>query len=287
MSERQTIALGVEYDGAAFHGFQRQRHASSVQEALEAALSQVADEPIRLVAAGRTDAGVHATQQVVSFTTTAKRPASAWRRGVSTLTPDGVGVVWAKAASPGFHARFDALWRRYVYVFSDAAEPPVIHRGLVCFASEAARLDAKAMQRAAQCLLGEHDFSAFRAAACQSRSPWRRVRSLRVRRLRSYVAVDVEANAFLMHMVRNIAGALRHVGNGRLPVADMRELLEGRDRTLAPPTAPPQGLYLVGVGYPGWHCVRPPPLLATMQDSGRLEKTWKTTSAPGSPNAHS
>ena len=292
MGKRKAIALGVEYDGSAFHGFQRQRRAASVQEALEVAVSQVADEPVRIAAAGRTDAGVHATQQVVSFTTTATRAAEAWRRGVSSLTPNTVGIVWAKRAALGFHARFDALWRRYVYVFSDAAERPVIHRGLVCFVAESNDLDVARMQRAAQCLAGEHDFSAFRAAGCQSKSPWRRIRSVQVRRTQGYVAVDIEANAFLLRMVRNIAGTLRQVGTGALPVGAVRELLASGDRTLAPPTAPPQGLYLIGVGYPGWHCVRPPPLLAAMRGTGgvRQEATQKartTTSAGGRSDEHS
>ena len=254
------VALGVEYDGGAFHGFQRQRHAASVQQALETAISQVADTPVRIAAAGRTDAGVHATGQVVSFQATAARSQDAWRRGVSSLTPASIGVVWARVMDAPFHARFDALWRRYVYVYSDAPRRPIIHRGLVAWSR--AELDQQAMNDAAQCLLGEHDFSAFRAAACQSRTPWRRIDAIEVARRNGYLAIDVTANAFLLHMVRNIAGALREVGVGTLSRDDFAALFAHRDRTLAPPTAPARGLYLVGVGYRGWNCpARPPPLL--------------------------
>lgn len=256
-----TVALGVEYDGSAFHGFQRQRHAASVQDALETAASEVADEPVHMAVAGRTDAGVHATQQVVSFATAATRSPDGWRRGISSLTPETVGVVWAKALDQPFHARFDALWRRYIYVFSDAPTPPIIHRRLATWSP--APLNEEAMNQAAQDLVGEHDFSAFRAAACQSKSPWRRVDAIRVERRNGYVAIDITANAFLLHMVRNVASALREVGSGNLVGATLRKLLETRDRTQAPPTAPAQGLYLVGVGYPDWQLsVRPPPLLA-------------------------
>ncbi|MDE0419842.1 MAG: tRNA pseudouridine(38-40) synthase TruA [Gammaproteobacteria bacterium] len=257
---QRTIVLGVEYDGGAFHGFQSQAHAESVQDALEDAIGQVADERVRIVAAGRTDAGVHATGQVVSFRTAAERPLDAWRRGVSSLTPDTVGIVWARATE-SFHARFDAVWRRYVYVYSDAPERPVIHRGLVAWCQ--APLEPERMHAAAQCLFGEQDFSAFRAARCQSKTPYRNVHSIRVARKNRYVAIEITANAFLLHMVRNIAGALRAVGVGELGSTDFRKLLRERDRRRAPPTAPPQGLYLVGVGYPGMDTpVRPPPVIA-------------------------
>jgi len=257
---QRTIVLGVEYDGGAFHGLQSQAHAESVQDALEDAISQVANERVRIAAAGRTDAGVHATGQVVSFRTSAERPLDAWRRGVSSLTPDTIGIVWARAIE-SFHARYDAVWRRYVYVYSDAPEKPVIHRGLVAWCQTP--LEPEGMNVAAQCLLGEQDFSAFRAAGCQSKTPYRNVQAIRVARRNGYVAIDITANAFLLHMVRNIAGALRAVGAGELGSTDFRELLREGDRTRAPPTAPPQGLYLVGVGYPGMDTpIRPPPLIA-------------------------
>ena len=256
-----TVALGVEYDGSAFSGFQRQRHAPSVQSALECATAKVANEPVAIAAAGRTDAGVHATQQVVSFATNAERPLHAWQRGITSLTPAAIGIVWAKVLPAPFHARFSALWRRYVYVFSDAPTRPVLHRQLVAWCRQP--LDTARMNRAAQCLVGEHDFSAFRAAACQSSTPMRCVHNVRVQRRSSYVVLEITANAFLLHMVRNLAGALQAVGTGALAVADVRRLLASRDRGQAPPTAPAQGLYLVAVGYPNWPLpVRPPPVLA-------------------------
>lgn len=283
MSATPTVVLGVEYDGRAFHGFQRQRHAASVQAALECALSQVADAPVRVAAAGRTDAGVHATQQVVSFQTAVERPVDAWRRGTSSLTPDALGVVWAKILPGAFHARFDAVARRYVYLFSDAPTRPIVHRGLVAWTNGVA-LDAAAMHRAAQCLLGEHDFSAFRAAACQSKSPWRRITHLDVRRANGYVAIEVRANAFLLHMVRNLAGALREVGIRRLDEAAVEELLHGRDRSLAPPTAPPQGLYLTAADYPRLQLQpRPPPLLGCPSWCERSRRAALSEGTPGEP----
>lgn len=256
----RTVALGVEYDGGGFHGFQSQKHASNVQDALESAIGRVADEPVRVAAAGRTDAGVHATAQVVSFETTADRSPDAWHRGVSSLTPDTIGIVWSRIVDRAFHARFDAVWRRYVYVYTDAPAKPVIHRNLVAWSDR--ELAHEPMHAAAQCLLGEHDFSAFRAAGCQSVSPCRRVESVRVDRVNGYIAIDIVANAFLLHMVRNIAGALHRVGTGDLSEESFEELFDARDRTKAPPTAPPQGLYLVGVGYPGLELpIRPPPIL--------------------------
>ena len=277
-----TVALGVEYDGGAFHGFQRQRNAPSVQQALEEAASKVAAAPVRMTAAGRTDAGVHATQQVVTFDTRAVRSPASWRRGIGSQTPRALDVVWARVLpwrdgavadsveggeKAPLNARFDALWRRYVYLYCDAPQRPVIARGQIVWSPDA--LDADAMARAARHLLGERDFSSFRASACQSSSPWRRVLSAVVARRGPCIAIDIAANAFVMHMVRNIAGALRAVGAGLLSEAEFAALVAARDRTLAPPTAPPHGLYLIGVGYQRLPLPsRPPPLLGVAAEPG-------------------
>ena len=265
----QTVALGVEYDGRDFHGLQSQAGVATVQDALERAIARVGNLPsnaARIVAAGRTDAGVHATQQVVSFSANASRTEDAWRLGITSLTPDGLGVVWCRTMPAGFSARFDAKWRRYVYVIQDGSTRPIIARGL-CTSVEQP-LDEAAMQQAALPLIGEHDFSAFRAAACQSKSPWRCIHHLRVRRVGSYIAIDIQANAFVLRMVRNIAGSLIAVGRGTLPQDAPANLLAGRDRRLAPPTARAEGLYLIDVGYPTIPTTpRPPPLLSSADAS--------------------
>lgn len=230
-----------------------------MQAALEAALSQVADEPVRLVAAGRTDAGVHATGQVVSFRTRARRPLLGWQRGVNALTAPAIGVLWARAEMPGFHARFSAVARRYAYVFIESAAPPALLRGRVAWSRRP--LDAGAMHEAAQALLGERDFTAFRAAGCQSKSPFRCVHAASVARHGDRVVFDIRANAFLLRMVRNLAGALQRVGHAAESTDYLTRLLELKDRSAGPPTAPPDGLYLTQVAYP--HFVtpnRPPPV---------------------------
>ena len=263
------IALGVEYDGGRFHGWQRQSHSPSVQSELEAALSQVADEPVYTAAAGRTDAGVHATQQVVSFQCAKARPLRAWRDGVNALTGPGVKVRWAREVEAGFHARFSATARRYLYLYrTDGGPSPLGDR----YAWAAPPLDADAMHRAGQGLLGERDFTSFRAAGCQSKSPFRRVFRLRVRAIGGLVALDIEANAFVLHMVRNIAGALSQVGRGERPAAWVEECLQAKDRRLIGKTAPPQGLYLIDVTYPQPQLPKGalPPLLAALGGLERL-----------------
>jgi tRNA pseudouridine38-40 synthase len=243
------LALGIEYDGVAFHGFQRQANAPSVQEALETALSRVADHPIRVVAAGRTDAGVHATAQVVSFDSPANRPLSAWLRGTNALTPPGVKVAWVRAVDAGFNARRSAVARRYQYLYHEASAPSPLLRGRVV---QVPSLDDAAMHRAAQVLVGEHDFTSFRAAACQSHTAYRCIHRITVHRAGAFVVLDVAANAFLLHMVRNIAGALLEVGQGRQDESWIGRVLVARDRALAGRTAAPEGLYLVDVRYPGY-----------------------------------
>jgi tRNA pseudouridine38-40 synthase len=257
------IALGVEYDGQAFNGFQIQRNAPSVQQALETALTRIAASPIRIAAAGRTDAGVHATGQVVSFSSPVSRPLSAWRRGVNALTPDAVKVCWATEVEEGFHARYSAVSRRYQYLYYEAETPSPLLSGR---AVRVRKLDDDAMHRGAQILLGEHNFSSFRAAGCQSRSAHRRVHRIGVHRASNLVVLDITANAFLLHMVRNIAGVLRQVGESARPPDWVGDLLEEEDRSLAGRTAPAAGLYLVSVHYPGqeFPAAQPPALLRAL-----------------------
>jgi tRNA pseudouridine38-40 synthase len=245
------IAIGIEYDGSAYSGWQLQQHAKSVQGELERALARVADHELRLTAAGRTDAGVHALMQVAHFDTTASRPEQAWVLGGSAECPPDLSLLWARPVSDDFHARFSALSRSYLYRIVNRRVRPALERTRAAWVRRP--LDADAMQAAAQSLLGEHDFSALRSSDCQSRTPVRRVIGITVRRAADRVEIEVRANAFLHHMVRNLAGTLICVGVGDRPTDWVAELLSSRDRTRAGPTAPPQGLYFAGVDYEPRH----------------------------------
>ncbi len=242
------IALGIEYDGSRFCGWQVQAGTRTVQGCLEPALAKVADHPVRVVCAGRTDTGVHALGQVVHFDTTARRPLHAWVFGTNTHLPPDVCVRWAREVPVDFHARYGALRRQYRYVIFNHRVRPALGGGRVAW--DYRPLDVAAMNAAAAHLLGEHDFSAYRACACQAKSPVRTVYRLEVRRRGDYVEMDVEANAFLHHMVRNIAGVLMAIGAGERPPHWSREVLARRDRTLGGVTAPPGGLYFMRVWYP-------------------------------------
>jgi len=241
------IALGVEYDGGAFRGWQTQTSGGTVQNALEAALCRIAGTPVDVVCAGRTDAGVHATGQVVHFDTGVERPLSAWVRGVNTFLPATVAVRWAQPVAGDFHARFSAYGRRYRYVLINRPQRPGVWHGRAGWYHHP--LDVGVMQKAADLLLGEHDFSAFRAAECQAKSPVKTLRQAEVRRSGELIVFDFEAGAFLHHMVRNLVGSLVYVGQGKHPPAWIGELLAAADRRLAAPTFAAAGLYLVGVRY--------------------------------------
>ncbi|MCC2616772.1 tRNA pseudouridine(38-40) synthase TruA [Aestuariibacter halophilus] len=242
------IALGIEYDGASYYGWQRQREVVGVQQVLEQALSQIAATPVELQCAGRTDAGVHATGQVIHVDVPASRPMRAWTLGMNANLPDSIAVKWAMPVSEDFHARFSATARRYRYIiYNNRLRGGILTRGVTHFHQE---LDEQRMHQAAQCLVGEHDFSAFRAAICQSKTPYRNVTRVSVKRQGPYVILDIQANAFLHHMVRNITGSLLSIGCGDQPVEWMAEVLASRDRTIAAATAKPNGLYLVDVTYP-------------------------------------
>jgi tRNA pseudouridine38-40 synthase len=239
---------GIEYQGAAYSGWQAQPHAPSVQATLESALASVADHPIETIAAGRTDAGVHGFQQIVHFDSEAPRSAYAWLLGTNSNLPDDVSVRWVQPAAPGFHARFSATARRYRYVVHNGRARSGLLAGRAAWYKP--DLDAGAMHRAAQALLGERDFSAFQDAECQSPTPMRNVLSVSVARRDAFVAVDIRANAFLHHMVRTIVGTLFEVGAQRRPEAWLAEVLASRDRTRAGENAPACGLYFLGAEYP-------------------------------------
>ena len=246
-------AIGVEYDGGGFQGWQRLTpHGTpdglTVQSALEQALSTVAAAPVETICAGRTDAGVHAQGQVVHFDSAARRDQRSWMLGATSHLPPSVSVHWCQPMPDDFHARFSARARRYRYAILNRAIRPALFRQYLGW--ERMPLDAAAMHRAAQALLGENDFSAFRTVHCQSPHAWRELQSISVRRDGEQVAIDVQANAFLHHMVRNIVGSLLMVGRGERPESWIAELLAGRDRTLAGPTAPPDGLIFVSPLYP-------------------------------------
>lgn len=241
------IALGLQYDGADFCGWQTQPNGGAVQDALERALQQFAGTAIATVCAGRTDAGVHATYQVVHFDTELARPLQSWVRGVNRYLPNALAVRWARVVPQEFHARFSARARRYDYwIINDAVRAPLAHAraGWVY-----RPLDAEAMQRAADLLVGTHDFSAFRSAECQAASPVRELRRLAVERFGRLLRVRAVANAFLHHMVRNLVGTLVYVGLGRQKPAWAAEVLATRDRAMAAPTFPAAGLYLTHVEY--------------------------------------
>ena len=241
------IALGLEYDGSAFAGWQAQSHASGVQSALEHALSIVADHPVEVMAAGRTDAGVHAAMQVVHFDTPSSRSERSWILGANSNLPKQVAVLWTREVPAGFHARYSAFARRYCYVISNRPIRPALGIDHVSWVREP--LDVEPMQDAARHLLGEHDFSSFRAAGCQARTPMRNVHDIRIERRGALIALTVTANAFLHHMVRNIAGVLIEIGAGERPPSWAAEVLAARDRTRGGVTAQPGGLYLVGIHY--------------------------------------
>jgi len=246
------IALGIEYNGSLFNGYQSQAAGTrTVQDELEKALSKVADKAIRLTCAGRTDTGVHATGQVVHFDTDVRRELKAWMLGGNTNSPRDISIHWVREVSDNFSARFSAISRSYRYILFNRKARSAVFQHNVSWAFE--HLDEKKMHDAAQALLGEHDFSAFRSSQCQAKHAVRDMLAISVKREGDYVILDIQANAFLHHMVRNIVGTLMKIGSGEQPVAWMAQILNGRDRKKAGMTAQAAGLYLINVEYPPEH----------------------------------
>jgi len=257
------IALGIEYDGSKFAGWQMQKHGTrTVQECVEIALSRVANQPIQVVCAGRTDTGVHATGQVVHFECDAPRLEKAWVLGVNTHLPDDVASIWAKPVADDFSARFSATARQYRYVILNRLARPAISSKKVTWKHGVFNIDA--MHQAAQALTGEQDFSSFRSSACQAEHAMRNVHWVNVSRSGDYIYIDIEANAFLHHMVRNIVGSLIMIGQGGKPVSWLAELMQCKDRKQAGPTAPADGLYMVKVTYPESTGITPPCVLPAL-----------------------
>lgn len=245
----QRIALSIRYDGARYHGWQAQsNNLSTVQLHVEKALSSVANHGVHLVCAGRTDAGVHASAQIVHFDTDAERSDYSWVFGANSNLPNDITVLWAAEVPHDFHARFSALSRRYRYVIYNYPMRPGILRHAVGWYRKP--LDIAAMKIAANSLLGEHDFSSFRGAGCQSKSSARCIQEFTVMRRSNMVVIEVKANAFLLHMVRNLVGVLLEIGSGTRPPTWAYEVLQAKDRQAASATIAPNGLYLVKVEYP-------------------------------------
>ena len=241
------IALGLEYDGRGFCGWQSQPRGCGVQDALESGLSVVAGSAVRVICAGRTDTGVHARAQVVHFDTDAVRPMNAWVRGTNTALPPGIVALWAKCVPGTFHARYSAVARKYTYLLLNRAVRAGLARGRVGWFH--GPLDLPAMQRAAALLVGTHDFTAFRSAECQAKSPVRDLREITLERYGEVIVIRFTANAYLHHMVRNLVGSLVYVGKGKHPAEWIEEVLKGRDRSRAAPTFAADGLYLSAVEY--------------------------------------
>lgn len=255
------MALGVSYDGASWQGWQTQPHRCTVQDTLEAALARFMAQPQPTICAGRTDTGVHALGQVVHLDGVAERRLESWVRGVNALLPTTIAVQWACAVPDTFHARFSAVSRTYIYVVRHArVRSPIVH-GRVGWVHQP--LDLVPMQRAARCLLGEHDFSSFRSSQCQAASPIRTMHELQIEQRGDFFIFTLRANAFLHHMVRNLIGALLYVGQGRQPPQWIEILLAQRDRRLAAPTFAADGLYLAQVEYPAMFGL-PAPSLQTL-----------------------
>lgn len=242
------FAAGIEYDGRAYSGWQIQPGLNTIQETVQRAFARVADAPVECTCAGRTDAGVHALAQVVHFDSDAARSERGWRLGANTYLPPDVSVTWVREVPGHFHARYGALARSYRYFIFNRDSRLALATGRATW--ERRPLDAARMHEAAQALLGEHDFSAFRAVECQAKSPVRRVERLTVTRRGECVVLDITANAFLHHMVRNIAGLLLSIGQGESPAERVAEVLATCDRRQNAATAPPDGLYLAAVRYP-------------------------------------
>lgn len=241
------IALGLEYDGKGFCGWQSQSCGCGIQNRLQSALAVLAGHEVSVIAAGRTDTGVHALCQVVHFDTQTARPDNAWVRGVNAHLPAGIRVLWAKVVDAEFHARFSAYERSYQYLLINQAVAPAVMAGKAGWFHQS--LDLEAMQHAVHFLLGKHDFSAFRAAECQAKSPIKNMQVAEVGGREGRFVFSFRANAFLHHQVRNMVGALVYVGKGNHPPEYIQELLLGKDRKRAPPTFSPDGLYLTGIGY--------------------------------------
>lgn len=242
------IALGVEYDGSQYHGWQAQTGLRTIQQVLEQALTKIADQEISIVCAGRTDTGVHATNQLIHFDCDKERTIRSWIHGANSFLPKDVCVKWGRVMPENFHARYSAISRRYRYLIYNSSIRPALLRSQITW--QYRQLDHRLMQEASQFLIGEHDYTSFRSVECQSNTPMREVYQLEVSRTGDLVMIDIVANAFLHHMVRNIAGVLIAVGSSKHPVEWVKEVLEAKDRRLGAETAPPYGLYLVGVDYP-------------------------------------
>ena len=242
------IALGIEYCGTQYCGWQCQDIPNSVQENVENALSKIADQQIKICCAGRTDTGVHARHQVAHFETVVKRKMYSWVVGTNMNLPDDISILWAKKVDDDFHARFSATARTYRYIILNRRSRPGLQYGKVTW--ECNPLDEDRMQLAAESLIGEHDFTSFRAVACKANNPIRDVKSLGISRVDDYVVIEIKANAFLHHMVRNIAGVLIEIGCGQADISWAAEVLAVKDRAKAAKTAAPDGLYLAMIQYP-------------------------------------